>query len=231
VVTSDQHPEALWIIEERARAQASPLARADDWRIDIDEQNALGATFTLRRNEDILPLHCALPGDHQIQNARTAAVALRTLGSEPREIHNGIAQAQWPGRLELVHRQPDVFLDGAHNAAGARALAHYLRKYHEGRRIWLLFGVMRDKQIPEVTGPLFPLAHRIVLTRPDQERSAEPESIESSREAVIVSDAKQALAGILSQAAPDDLIVVTGSLFLVGELRPLFHPAESSPNV
>ena len=70
----------------------------------------------------------------------------------------GIAEARWPGRLEHVAPNPDIILDGAHNPAGARALARYLERFYRGRKLWLIYGAMRDKAVEEIAGILFPLA-------------------------------------------------------------------------
>ena len=112
-----------------------------------------------------LTINCPLAGAHQVDNAVTALGALTELGTTPGAIDRGIAATRWPGRLELVRRDPDVLLlDGAHNPAGARALAEYLLRFHAGRRVTLIFAAMRDKSVQEAVEILFPLAHDVVIT-------------------------------------------------------------------
>ena len=149
-------------------------------------------------------------------------MALHHLGLSPKEIFDGIGQAQWPGRLERIHQQPDVILDGAHNSAGAAALAAYIRHFYPGRRVWMIFGVMADKQVDEIAEILFPLATHLILTAPDQARALSPEQIAklpAATNAQVVPKLTDALA-LIHLAAPDDVVFVTGSLYLVGEARP-----------
>ena len=126
--------------------------------------------------------------------------------------------ARWPGRLELVSESPEIWLDGAHNPAGARALAAYIARFHHGRKIGIIYGAMRDKSVEEIAGVLFPLAHELVLTAPDQTRALRPEAIlemEPHTNACIAPDIESALANLTSC----DVWFLTGSLYLVGEAR------------
>ena len=154
-----------------------------------------------------------------MDNAVTAALALRALGVSP----DGIEDTRWPGRLEHVSPNPDIILDGAHNPAGARALARYLERFYGGRRIWLIYGAMRDKAIDEVAGILFPIAAELVLTAPNTTRALRPEALaELAGRGHIEPDVEAAFHYAQSSAADEDVIVITGSLFLVGEARRLF---------
>jgi dihydrofolate synthase/folylpolyglutamate synthase len=122
-----------------------------------------------------------------------------------------------------VGREPEIILDGAHNPAGARAVAAYLERFCAGRRVWLVYGAMRDKAVAEMSAILFPLAREVILTAPDQARAVRPELIREMvshprlRIAPRVADALAAA----REAAPEDVVLVTGSLFLVGEARAL----------
>jgi dihydrofolate synthase/folylpolyglutamate synthase len=162
---------------------------------------------------------CPLAGEHQVDNAVTAALALRALSVST----DGIAEARWPGRIEHVSPNPDIILDGAHNPAGARALAKYIERFYGSRRIWMIYAAMRDKAIDEVAGILFPLATELVLTAPDTPRALRPEAMaEFAGRGHVEPTVKAAIAYARSHAAEEDVIVITGSLFLVGEARGLF---------
>jgi len=120
-----------------------------------------------------------------------------------------------------------VILDGAHNPAGARALARYLDRFYGGRRIWLVYGAMRDKAIDEVAGILFPIATELVLTAPNVSRALRPEALaEFAASGHIESHIEQTVEAAIdyarTHAGDEDVIVITGSLFLVGEARRLF---------
>jgi dihydrofolate synthase / folylpolyglutamate synthase len=125
--------------------------------------------------------------------------------------------------LERVSERPDVILDGAHNPAGARALAAYIERFYQGRRVRLIYGAMRDKAIDEIAGILFPLAAQVIVTAPRQARALAPAAILDIVEHAdlrVAADLAQALA-IVRDAAPEEAIFVTGSLFLVAEARAL----------
>ena len=154
-----------------------------------------------------------------LENPRAA---LRTLNVSP----DGIAETRWPGRIEHVSPNPDIILDGAHNPAGARALARYLERFYGGRRIWMVYGAMRDKAIEEVAGVLFPLASELILTAPDTSRALRPEALaEFAGRGHIEPNVEGAINYARTHAAQKedaDVIVITGSLFLVGEARKFF---------
>src|SRR5205085_10778733 len=84
---------------------------------------------------------------------------------------------RWPGRLQRVSESPQIILDGAHNPAGARALAEYIREFYSRRHVILIYGAMRDKSVAEMTGILFPNANQVIATAPRQSRAVDPETI------------------------------------------------------
>ena len=176
-----------------------------------------------------LPVKLSLRGRHQVENALAVIAASRELARlgfpiEEKAVQQGLATAHWPGRLEMYREQPRVFLDGAHNPAGARALARFWEEHFPARRIYLIYGAMRDKAVPEITEILFPRARAVVLTRPDQFRAAAPETIREisghlNRHLLIETSPADALERALELASPADVIFVTGSLFLVGDIK------------
>jgi dihydrofolate synthase/folylpolyglutamate synthase len=214
-VFARQRPEASAVLLARAAELHVPVTRAEDFEIRDLHIDARGSRFS----GIVVPL----AGEHQVDNAVTAAQALLALGISP----DGIKDARWPGRIEHVSPNPDIILDGAHNPAGARALARYLERFYEGRRIWLVYGAMRDKAIDEVAGVLFPIATELVLTAPDTSRALRPEALAEFAgrghiENHIEQTVESAIAYARSHAADEDVIVITGSLFVVGEARRLF---------
>ena len=207
-IFAEQLPEAESVLRAHAKG---PYALSRDWPITNLEITARGSRFRMRGLEIV----CPLAGEHQVENARTAAIALHQLNVSPA----GIAQTCWPGRLERVSEQPEIILDGAHNPAGARALAGYIRRFYSGRRIWIVYGVMRDKAVAEMTELLFPLAERVIVTAPANSRAMPPESI-PAQGATVTHTVAEAI-GLLRQAQPSGAIFITGSLFVVGEARAL----------
>lgn len=207
-------------------APAFPLAGRIDvrhWATEDLQLTPEGCRFVARQATTAIAVDCPLPGDHQAVNALTAVVALHQLGLSPAQIHRGIANVDWPGRLEIIRREPLTYLDGAHNPAGAQRLADFIQRHFLGREIWIAFGVMRDKSVAEIVAPLFPLANRLILTRAGQPRALEPEAIAQilpHPNATLTDSLREAL-DLLALAPPDAVIFITGSLFVVGEARGL----------
>jgi dihydrofolate synthase/folylpolyglutamate synthase len=219
-VFSRQRPEAAAVLEARASALRIPLIRSTDWRLSEQKLDARGSRFRLTGERD-LRIHCPLAGEHQVENAATAAVALVKLGVPDTAIESGIAATSWPGRLEHVSDRPEIILDGAHNPAGARAVAAYLERFYRGHRIHLIYGAMRDKAVAEIAGILFPMAWRVIATAPQQSRALSPEALRSVADHPRLETAptlESALARI-QDTSPEDVILITGSLFLVAEAR------------
>jgi dihydrofolate synthase / folylpolyglutamate synthase len=212
-----QRPEAAAVLDRRAAELEIPVTRATDFEIRDLQIDARGSSFSIAG----LPrIECPLAGEHQVDNAITAALALDKLGVPPQ----GIAETRWPGRLEVVAPNPDIILDGAHNPAGARALARYLARFYSHRKIWMIYGAMRDKAIDEVAGILFPVASELIFTAPVSTRALRPETlVEIAGRGESAVSIGAALDLVRSRAQSDDVIVITGSLFLVGEARALLQ--------
>ena len=170
-----------------------------------------------------------IPGRFQLQNALSAVAAVRALGEQRHSITTeaitrGIANTVWPGRLERVQARPDIYLDGAHNPSAAAELAAFWHENFAGRRIILIFGALRDKAVDEIAGQLFPFVEEVIFTQPRTSRAISASQLADiaghhATHSSIILDAEQAIEYALSKAAPDDAIFITGSLYLVGQLR------------
>ena len=207
-VIAPQQPAAWDVVASFFQGR---VTAADQFPMDRLEINARGSRFRVAGMEIL----CPLAGQHQVENARVAALALKQLGFGP----EGIAQTVWPGRLERVSESPEIILDGAHNPAGTRALVEYIARFYADRKIWLIFGALRDKPVEEMARLLFPLADRVILTVPANSRAMPPEAI-GVPNATLTHNAAEALA-LIRTAPPETVVFITGSLFLVGEARAL----------
>ena len=213
-----QRPEAEAVLDARAAELDIRVRHADDFEIRDLETDARSSRFS--------GIEVPLAGEHQVDNAVTAALALEELGMSP----EGIAETRWPGRLEHISPNPDIVLDGAHNPAGARALARYLETYYSGRKRWMIFGAMRDKAVAEMGEILFSLADELILTAADSPRSMPPEELLAlAGRGRAVPNIGAALQMVAGEAAADDAIIITGSLFLVGEARAASYNKNSWP--
>jgi dihydrofolate synthase / folylpolyglutamate synthase len=175
-------------------------------------------------------LLCPLVGKHQISNAALAVAAVgqvRAAGFRVGEeaVSKGLKQTHWEGRLEILQHSPLLIVDGAHNPAGVAMLCRALQKDFSYRRLILIFGVLGDKDYRAMAKRLFPLADRVLLTRPHSARALSPDLLLASTGAVsgveVVEDPALALRHALSVAGKDDLICAAGSLYLVGEIKKL----------
>ena len=227
--------EPLSVIRARCDALGADLVEAR--RIATIERGASGsfAVTTPRGRYEGLAL--SLAGDHQRDNALVAVAAVERIGDalglavDTEAVRRGLAATRWPGRLQWLPGDPDVLLDGAHNAAGSRALAAYVDG-RGGRPPVLLFATMRDKDLEGVLGPLARRAAVVVVTRPDVSRAATPADL--SRAASrwcprthVAGDTETGLA-IGRRLARDHgtYLLVAGSLYLVGEALGLLRGSE-----
>jgi dihydrofolate synthase/folylpolyglutamate synthase len=224
-VFARQRPEASVVLEDRAAELGVEVTRAADFEVCDLEIDARGSRFSVLQSGTLrFSVHCPLAGEHQVDNAVAAALALQILGVSPQGIPEGIKATRWPGRLEHVAPNPDVILDGAHNPAGARALARYLDRFYGHRKIWMIYGAMRDKAVEEIAGILFPVAHELIFTAPNGARALRPEAlVEIAGRGETAPTVADALQLARQRADAEDVIVITGSLFLVGEARALFQ--------
>ena len=221
-VFAEQRPEVASTLAACAAAAGIEPVWTSRWPAEEVTLYPEGSRFVAGGPRRI-PIECPLAGEHQVTNARIAITALDCLGVPDNAIHDGIHQARWPGRLERISTTPEIVLDGAHNPAGARALAAYLERFYARRRVWLIYGAMRDKAVVEMSAVLFPLAYQVILTAPDQARAVRPELLRELVDHPRLRTAPrlpQALE-VAREAAPEDAVFITGSLFLVGEARAL----------
>ena len=220
VVMASQLPEAEQVIVARAQELGCPLIRVADTPISDVKVTPWGSSFTFEG----FVSECGLAGRHQVENARAAILACRQLGIQVSAIQDGVKAARWAGRLEFVQHKPEFVLDGAHNPAGAAALASYIGEFWSERPVWIVYGAMRDKAIEEVTDQLFFLADRLIVTAPDMPRALRPEAIleiTPCPTATVAANVKEAIDQVRWGAPKDAIVFFTGSLFLVSEARAL----------
>lgn len=178
--------------------------------------------------------HLTIPllGDYQLENAAVAVAALEILVSlgydiSTEDIARGFAQVKWPGRFQILHSQPVVLVDGAHNVASIRRLIENIKAYFNYDQIFLIIGSSCDKDIPGIAKELVSLSPRVMVTHSSHPRAASPSTVATeflnwSIKAKTTDTVAQALSQSLSLASATDLICVTGSLFIVAEALDYF---------
>jgi len=224
-----QEPEVAQVLARRAAAVAVPLlCEGRELRVSAAAAPRLeGQRLDLSgpgwRLDDLL---CPLLGVFQPGNALLAAAAARALGVGEAAIRHGLASVRWPGRFQVLGRDPVLVLDGAHNPGGARALAASLRAYFPGQPITFVIGVSADKDQVGILEALAPQASRLILTAAAHPRAAAPEALATAAASLtpppgwtIETAAASSEALALAMAAPrTPIICVAGSLFLIGEV-------------
>ena len=244
VVTLPQQPEANEVIGNAILSQGargisavpyvppvSPAAPKTEHHL---EGNGRAGTYVSRyplrvMGQEIL-VETPLVGRHQLRNVALAIAAAEELnnqgfGINPQMIERGIRETHWPGRFQVIpanDNSPEMVLDVAHNPAGAWALRAALSACYEDRPLTVVFGAMRDKAIGEIAEILFPLAERVIATQADNPRSANAGDIRGAAARVSVEiletpDVPRALTRASALAGPKGLVVVTGSIYIVGE--------------
>jgi len=239
VVCAAGRPEAAALVRARAAELRVPPEEFTDvavhYRLEGVAESVEGArarAVSLRDGWQ-LDFQLPLPGRFQLRNALTAIATARALAARrfpvvDDAIASGLAAVRWPGRLERVARNPDVYLDGTHNPAGARELAAFWKEFFSGRAIHLVFGALRDKAVDEVAGLLFPHAASVILTAARTSRAISPQALVdlTAHHAAppcggveVITEPELAFERALERAQPADAVFITGSLYLVGDLR------------
>ncbi|HEY0704564.1 MAG TPA: folylpolyglutamate synthase/dihydrofolate synthase family protein [Candidatus Acidoferrales bacterium] len=238
VISAAQRPEAQAVIREQCAKMNARLVETDSaYRVqDLQDRDGLYSANTIAADPQhprTLKLAPHLPGEFQIRNALTAVAAAslltrRGLAIDSAAIERGIATARWPGRLERLAENPALYVDGTHNPSGARELEKFWRDNFRGRKIFLVYGAMRDKAVDEIAGSLFPHADTVILTEPRQPRAISATLLNEmtghlAQKIEIVPDPAAALERAIALAGPEDAVFVTGSLYLVGDLLSYWH--------
>jgi dihydrofolate synthase/folylpolyglutamate synthase len=228
--------EALAVIAEEAARLGAPLAALGrDFHAAVVAAGWGGTTVAVTGDLPGLPLTLVSPlvGRHQARNVALAAAAALTLGVGAEHVRAAVAATGWPGRLERLDRDRAWVLDGAHNPEAAAALAAALDDLG-GAATVLVVGVSADKDVAGVLGPLVGRARRVVATRAAASpRAAAPTDVAAAarragatEEVHEAPDVAAALALARDLSRPGDLVLVAGSLFVVGEARSLLLGAE-----
>ncbi len=232
-VVAPQRLEALTVIREICAAQSAHLLDVSQelrWR--PLSYRWEGSVFDLDSTVRTYPtLEIPLAGPHQLLNAATAVATAEQLQTQGLPIsvdgiHQGLQQVQWEGRLETVSRQPWIVLDGAHNRDSARCLREALMTCFRYRRLILVLGISANKNLEGIIEELTPLAAVTVATRAMVPRAAPPQRVADlaakwGAQIIVEEDTQKALAQAIAAMRPDDLLLVTGSLYLVGDAKRL----------
>jgi dihydrofolate synthase / folylpolyglutamate synthase len=231
VITASNRPEVLKILREKAKLVGTPFwvvgedVRWDQrWSGELEQEfDLIGLSGSYRK------LRLRLVGSHQVVNAATAVTVCEVLKSEygveieRKHIYEGIRKTVWPGRLEMLSLKPKILLDGAHNVDGAHALAEALGLFVR-RRLIICLGMLGDKEREKVVELLAPFADEVIITKPNSPRAGNwqylAELIEAKGKPVTrIEEPKEAVLEAYARLQPEDMLCVTGSLYMVADAR------------
>lgn len=235
VVSAPQVPEALAAIIDVCTARDAQLVLVDEVMAWAAQTSTLHEqTFTLRGpRRSYGRLRLPLVGAHQLGNAATAVAAVEMLEERgfavsATAVRDGLADLRWPARVEVVHERPYVVLDVAHNPASLGALRQTLEQLFPGRRIIVVFAMVATHDHRACTSLIAPLASTVIVTAPRHVKPLPPEVLAAevrryTPAVEVIPDRAAAVDRALALAGDDDVVVITGSFFLVGEVHEALH--------
>lgn len=233
VVTSIDNLEALNEIKEVAKLKKAKLYQIDEhFHIKNDKIDRMGSTFDFVGPYVTMPeIEIKMLGPHQLKNAAVSLMALEILRQfyafyiNEDAIYSGMKNTFWPGRFELLNSNPTIIIDGAHNQDGAKNLKETIKLF-DYKRLIVVTGILTDKAIEDFFKELLPIADQLIVTKPDFHRAAQPSelvdiihSIDNNKQVTVIEDWKEAVDTTIEIATPNDLILYTGSLYLISDIR------------
>lgn len=241
VVLSENLDEVCKVIEQEATKKKVKCIEIKPTDYEVLSETPYGSTFLWKEQR----YETKLPGRHQVSNAVTALAASEYLFRKDYEKNNtrkaiaeeldemnvksaqqgGIIRTCWPGRLEVLKKEPLFYRDGAHNPDGAKKLAAFLQKYFTNKKIIYIMGVLKDKEYKKMLRYLMPMAKEVYVFKPKNERGLSAQILADTIKEVadvsvtIESDVNAAVFRALDTAKPDDVLVACGSLSFMEEME------------
>ncbi|MFA5522904.1 MAG: folylpolyglutamate synthase/dihydrofolate synthase family protein [Tissierellales bacterium] len=235
VISYPQDKEAEEVIVEVAKDKNARLSFVPTENLDIIETTESGSKFNFEyKNIKMSDLEIGLIGKHQIQNAATALTTILALREEgylsvsDETIRRGLKGTKWSGRLEVLRRKPTFLVDGAHNIQGIQALKKTISSIFKYDKLILGVAILSDKDVDHMVEELVPIADKIVVTEANIFRAMKAEELAAKIEKynnniVIESNIEKAVQKTLEIANENDLIVFSGSLYLIGDVRTIVN--------
>jgi len=224
VVSAPQPEEAMQVIRSRCKEAGAKLCEVGKDLVYDELKNGFRIKGSLR---DYPPLKIGLLGKHQLINASVAVAVIEALHSYGIDIgagciKKGLEETIWPGRCEVISKNPAVVLDGSQNIASAEVLKEAIKKHFKYRKLILVLGISKDKDIKGICDQLYDLADTVILTKANNPRATDPETLSGyfpGKKIHITNSVQEASGLAQKEAGKRDLALVTGSLFVVGEFR------------
>jgi dihydrofolate synthase/folylpolyglutamate synthase len=240
VVSAPQPDEVLAVLESVCAEQAAPLTLVGrDWTWRAGQANLDGQSFSAYHGQEQMPdLWLPLLGEHQLLNATVTLATLDLLRQGGAQIPDaasraGLRSVCWPGRLEILGRQPFLVVDSAHNGDSAQKLMAALQALFDFERLVMIVGASLDHATPEMLHALLSPADRVIFTRSHHPRAADPAQLQARAPEGIVSETSEsvgeALDRALAEARPGDMLCCAGSVFVAAEARIAWFTRQGLP--
>ncbi|WP_411680465.1 bifunctional folylpolyglutamate synthase/dihydrofolate synthase [Clostridium thailandense] len=237
VIMYPQQKEAEEVIEKVCEEKGCKLIKVPNNCVEYLESNnkidkysiTYNQSIRLRTNDNVYDIELALLGTHQLLNCATAVFVVeeltkRNINIKKDDILNGLKQVKWIGRLEIMKNKPLVIIDGAHNIDGITKLRENVELYFKYNKMVLILGILADKEVDKMVKTIAPLAERIIAVTPNSDRAETAEELkniikEHDVRCEAVENYKDAYKLALSYCEEDDLLLISGSLYMIGDMR------------
>ena len=236
IITSLQDRPVLQLIEKICQERGATLYKiGEDAKFRLIKATPRYQRFEVKSIYRSYPdLFLPLPGEHQLQNAASAILAVELIREDgfkvtKGSIERGLRKVDWPGRIQLISGRPLLILDCAHNGASARFLAKYLQQFYSRKKLILVLAILKNKDVKSIGEALCPLADRVIVTQVKSPRALPPEEIYPKIKVncrffpLVEKEVKNALEKAKIMAGKSGVVVATGSVYLVGEILELMN--------
>ncbi len=231
-VAQERHAPSIWVGRQIGFAPLAHSLQGQKLLVWIEEGENFFAGAELPLPQKI-ELTIPLLGEHQVENAATAWGALQVaqrlgLACDAAAIQRGFAQVSWPARFEVLHRNPALVVDCAHNRDSAEKLAHTVATYFPKRQVILIFGASEDKDVSGMLEALLPLAKEVIFTRSYHPRAMEAEKLAEIARPYgklqrVIPTVEEALEVALREVDEGDLVLASGSIFIAAGVRQVWR--------
>ncbi len=236
VVLYPQEKDAEEVVLKASKEKNSKvyLLKKEDCRLIDINNDKLYQNVEVKSIKNTYNIKLPLLGEHQILNLSVALNTIETLFEKENIIINreliekSLEDVKWIGRLEVLRKKPTVVIDGAHNIDGIRALRKNVEKYFKYKKLYLLLGILADKQVKEMVKEITPIAEKVYALTPHSDRAElcedlKKEILEYNSNTVALENYEEAFELTLKEAEEDDLILISGSLYMIGDMRKIIN--------
>lgn len=237
VISYPQEKEAEEVIIQKANEMKSDLYTvyiSNSKFIKVINEEKIYQKYSTKINNEEVEIKLPLLGEHQIKNSLVAINAFKVLCKieniefNIEEVKKSLLDVKWMGRLEVLEKRPLVVIDGAHNIGGIKALKENINKYFSYNNMYLLLGILADKEVEEMVKTIVPMAKKVYALTPHSERAELSSDLRQvvlkyNKECEAIEDYKEAYKKVIKEAKDDDLILISGSLYMIGDMRKIIR--------